>query len=72
MAATDEFAVAIPVAPGPLEPARVDDLLASLRAYERGLLRVVLVDDEPGARRFDGLRRGDQVAVIPNPRGKRG
>jgi hypothetical protein len=72
VAVPSDFAVAIPVAPGPAEAARAEDLLASLRVYEPDVPRIVLVDDEPGGRRLEGLRAGDRVAVIPNPRGGRG
>jgi hypothetical protein len=68
VAPADQFAVAIPVAPGDGERARVHDLLAALAAHEPGVARIVLVDDDPDARRFDlpGL------AVVANPRHGRG
>ncbi|MEA2272699.1 MAG: hypothetical protein QOI98_1407 [Solirubrobacteraceae bacterium] len=49
----------------------MDDLLASLRAHEPGVTRIVLVDDEPDARRLD-RHLDDGVEVLPNPRGGRG
>jgi hypothetical protein len=68
MATASDFAVAIPVAPGDGERARVDDLLAALLAHEPAIARIVLVDDDPGAGRFDL----PGVAVIANPRAGRG
>jgi hypothetical protein len=68
MAPADQFAVAIPAAPGDAERTRVADLLAALRAHEPGIGTVVLVDDDPDARRFDA----PGVTVIPNPRAGRG
>jgi hypothetical protein len=68
MAPSAQFVAAIPVAPGPGEAPRVDDLLAAVCAHEPALRAIVLVDDEPEARRFDL----PGVAVIPNPRASRG
>jgi hypothetical protein len=68
VSAASDFVVAIPVAPGGAELARVDDLLAALAAHEPATGRIVLVDDDPDARRF-GL---PGVAVISNPRAGRG
>jgi hypothetical protein len=68
VATAPDFAVAIPVAPGDAERARVDDLLAALCAHEPAIVRIVLVDDDPDARRFDL----PGVAVIANPRAGRG
>jgi hypothetical protein len=59
--------VAIPVGPAEAEVARTRDLLSAVRAHERGIDRIVLVDDAPGSRRWPA-----DVAVVPNPRRGRG
>lgn len=62
------FVVAIPVGPGAREAERTQDLVAALRAHEPAARHVVLVDDDPAARRDFP----DGVAVVDNPRNGRG
>jgi len=64
-------AVFIPVGPGPLEIARLRDLLESIKAVEPALTDLLLIDDAPRSRDLDKLaqEKGFQsTTILPGPR----
>lgn len=70
------FVVAIPVAAGAVDHARVSDLLVALATCEPRATDVLIVDDEggraPAPRTWDGAPEHLDVHVIANPRRGRG
>jgi hypothetical protein len=64
-------AVVVPAGPGTAELDRIADLADALHRYEPGVARLVVVDDEPDARRDIAAAAGplgDRTTAIANPR----